>query len=147
MQYYSLFKDSTQHYLWQSENRRKNTHQKNQTEIFKYPTIKFRSFTNAFCPCCLTQKQRDCANHTEVNLNNTLKGLANIRRFQKVSNAIKTCSCFGHQNENDVRCCTSISDFIVMCPKTFRKGEKIQVRIIIFSVLDTDIVDEYDGFS
>ena len=119
MQYYLLFKDSTQYYQWQNENRRTNTRHKNQIELFKYPTIKFRSFTNAFCPCCLTQRQRDCANHIEVNLNNALKGLGNIRRFQEVSNAIKTCSCLGHRNENYLRCHTSISSFkdVVMCPK------------------------------
>ena len=43
MQYYLLFKDSTQYYQWQNENRRKNTRQKNQTELFKYPTINILS--------------------------------------------------------------------------------------------------------
>ena len=31
--------------------------------------------------------------------------------------------------------------------QTIRKGERIQIRIIILSVLDADKVDEYDGFS
>ena len=100
-------------------NKRENN-KKYKTEPYIYPTIKFRAFTNAFCPCCLNQKQRDCANYVQVNLNNALKALGNIRRFQSIANSIKSCGCVGHQNKNYLRCATSLSCFkdAVMCPRT-----------------------------
>ena len=56
-EYYKIFEKSAIYAIWRNENKKviKN-------EV-KMPTIKFRSFTNAFCPCCLNQKQKDCANH------------------------------------------------------------------------------------
>ena len=62
------------------------------------PTIKLRVFTNAFCPCCMNQKQRDCANHVQVNYYNALKATANLRSYQGISNATKNCLYHGHQN-------------------------------------------------
>lgn len=83
-----------------------------------YPTIGFRSFTNAFCPCCLDQKQRDCANYVQVNLINALKALGNLRKHHNVSNAIKECNCSGHGNENYLQCHTSLRKFTnaILCP-------------------------------
>jgi hypothetical protein len=83
------------------------------------PTIGFRSFTNAFCPCCLNQKQRDCENHVEVSLMNALKALGSLRRLQGISEAMKKCKCVAHMNV-DYQCChTSLASFIaaVSCPQ------------------------------
>ena len=66
-EYYKLFETSQIYGLWKRENKRI----KNGFEVF--PLIKYRSFTNAFCPCCLNQKQRDCANHVQVSLVNALR--------------------------------------------------------------------------
>ena len=118
-EYYKMFQNSTTYHQWQNENKRE-CNKKYKLEPFIYPTIKFRSFTNAFCPCCLNQKQRDCANHVQVNLNNALKALGNIRRFQSISNTIKSCTCVAHKNENYMRCPTSLTYFkdAVMCERT-----------------------------
>ena len=118
-EYYKMFQNSTEYHQWQNENKRECVKQY-KVEPFIYPTIKFRSFTNAFCPCCLNQKQRDCANHVQVNLNNALKALGNLRRFQSISNSIKSCTCVGHRNENYIRCPTSLTYFkdAIMCPRT-----------------------------
>ena len=118
-EHYKIFQNSTTYHQWQNENKRE-CNKKYKLEPFIYPTIKFRSFTNAFCPCCLNQKQRDCANHVQVNLNNALKALGNIRRFQSKSNTIKSCTCIAHKNENYMRCPTSLTYFkdAVMCART-----------------------------
>ena len=105
-EYYKMFETSQIYGLWQRENKR----MKNGFEIF--PVIKYRSFTNAFCPCCLNQKQRDCANHVQVSLVNALKALGNMRRLRGVADAIKSCNCVGHSNENYMRCHTSLHSFI-----------------------------------
>ena len=117
-EYYQLFEKSTLYSRWQNE----NIIYKNG----KIPVIKYRSFTNAFCPCCLNQKQRDCANHEQVSLMNALKALGNLRRSSAVSSAIKTCSCEGHKNEDYLRCHTSLKSFIsaVSCPE-LSENEKI----------------------
>ena len=62
------------------EDGRKNN--SNNNEIYTFPTMKFRSFTNAFCPCCLDQKQRDCANYVQVNLTNALKASQHIECYE-----------------------------------------------------------------
>ena len=105
-EYYKLFETSLIYALWQRENKKI----KNGFEIF--PLIKYRSFTNAFCPCCLNQKQRDCANHVQVSLVNALKPLGNMRRLRGVADAIKSCNCARHKNENYLRCHTSLHSFI-----------------------------------
>ena len=112
-EYYKQFETSQVYGYWQRENKVI----KNGFEIF--PTIKYRSFTNAFCPCCLNQKQRDCANHVQVSLVNALKALGNLRRLRGVADAIKSCGCVGHSNENYLRCPTSLKAFIgaVSCPE------------------------------
>ena len=119
IEYYKFFEESIQYNQWQNENKRENN-KKYKTEPYIYPTIKFRAFTIAFCPCCLKQNQHDCANHVQVNLNNALKALGNNRRFQSIANSIKPCGCVGHRNENYLRCATSLSCFkeAVMCPRT-----------------------------
>ena len=68
-EYYKIFERSSMYAIWQRE----NTTRRN--GIKKIPTLKFRSFSNAFCPCCINQKQRDCANHVQVSLVNALKAL------------------------------------------------------------------------
>jgi hypothetical protein len=75
---------------------------------YTFPTIKFRSFTNTFCPCCLDQKQRDCANYVQVNLTNALKALGYLRKHHTIANAMKSCSCNGHKNEDYSQCDTSL---------------------------------------
>lgn len=67
-EYYNIFENSTEYYDWKNENKRLKNKNSSTGEIYNFPSIKFRSFTNAFCPCCLDQKQRDCANYVQVNL-------------------------------------------------------------------------------
>ena len=69
--YYKMFEKSDMYAVWQNEN--KNNNKKGEE---KFPTIKYRSFTNAFCPCCLDQIRRDCANHVHVSLIKALKATA-----------------------------------------------------------------------
>lgn len=118
--YYKAFQNTSEYYNWQNENMRTTISKKNTIKTMREPTIKFRTFTNAFCPCCLNQKQRDCANHIQVNLLNALKALGNLRRFHGISVPIKTCGCNGHRNMNYLRCATSLSNFLeaIHCPKT-----------------------------
>ena len=118
--YYNLFQASSEYHNWQYENRRTTNTSNDATPSNKKPTMKFRSFTNAFCPCCLTQKQRDCANHVQINLINSLKALENLRRFKNVAEGMKNCSCDGHKNKDYLRCPTSLSSFMdaVLCAKT-----------------------------
>ena len=118
--YYNMFQISTEYYNWQNENKILKKSNDRLVPIYKKPTIKFRSFTNAFCPCCLSQKQRDCANHIQINLINALKALGNLRRFKNISEGIKNCGCEGHKNKDYLRCPTSLSSFIdaVLCSKT-----------------------------
>ena len=68
----------------------------------------------------MNQKQRDCANHVQINYYNALKAIANLRRYQGISNAIKSCLCHGHQNEHYLKCHISLSSFMdaVLCKKT-----------------------------
>ena len=61
-EYFKIFLMSIFYARWQNENTITN-----EKGIVKIPTIRFRSFSNGFCPCCLNQKQRDCANHVQVN--------------------------------------------------------------------------------
>jgi hypothetical protein len=112
-EYYKLFEKSSIYAIWQRENKKI----KNSFEIF--PTIKYRSFTNAFCPCCLNQKQRDCANHVQVSLVNALKALGSLRKLRGVSEAIRNCDCVGHKNADYMCCQTSLQSFInaVSCPE------------------------------
>ena len=119
IEYYKIFQNSNGYHSWQNENTRTTKSTDNQNRNIKKPTIKFRSFTNAFCPCCLDQKQRDCANHVQINLINALKSLGNLRRFHTVSVGIKNCQCEGHKNINYLQCPTSVSKFMeaVLCPK------------------------------
>ena len=105
-EYYKLFETSQIYALWQREIKKI----RNGFEI--YPLIKYRSFTNAFCPCCLNQKQKDCASHVQVSLVNALKALENMPRLRGVADAIKSCNCAGHKNENYLRCHTSLHSFI-----------------------------------
>ena len=115
--YYDVFQKSPEYHNWQKENMR--TKKKGSTVSTIIPTIKLRIFTNAFCPCCMNQKQRDCANHVQVNYYNALKAIANLRRYQGISNAIKSCLCHGHQNEHYLKCHTSLNSFMdaVLCKK------------------------------
>ena len=119
--YYKVFQNSTDYHNWQIENTRttKSKCTQNQNGNLKKPTIKFGSFTNAFCPCCLSQKQRDCANRIQINLINALKALGNLRQYHAISVGIKSCNCEGHKNLNYLRCPTSLSGFMeaVLCPK------------------------------
>jgi hypothetical protein len=118
--YYKIFQNTNEYLNWQDENLRSTKTNNNKDKSFKKPTIKLRSFTNAFCPCCLSQKQRDCANHVQINLINALKALGNLRRYHGVSIPMKTCGCEAHKNENYLRSPTSLSSFMdaVLCPKT-----------------------------
>ena len=113
-EYYKIFEKSATHAIWQQEN--KITNQQGNEKI---PTIKYRSFSNAFCPCCLNQKQRDCANHVQVSFLNALKALCNLRRLHGISEAIKKCNCKGHSNVDYQSCHTSLASFItaVSCPQ------------------------------
>lgn len=99
-EYYNIFENSTEYYDWKNENKRLKNKNSSTGEIYNFPSIKFRSFTNAFCPCCLDQKQRDCANYVQVNLTNALKALGNLRKSHCVSNAMKLCDCRGHKNKD-----------------------------------------------
>ena len=52
--YYVIFENSCEYSNWRNENKRKKRkNNSNNNEIYTFPTIRFRSFTNAFCPCCL----------------------------------------------------------------------------------------------
>jgi hypothetical protein len=82
-EYFKIFIKSATYAIWQNENKKRNKKEE------KLPTIGFRSFTNAFCPCCLNQKQRDCENHVQVSLMNALKALGSLRRLQGISEAIQ----------------------------------------------------------
>lgn len=114
--YYEIFQQSTEYHNWQNENARIKTKGNFERRI---PTIKLRLFTNAFCPCCMNQKQRDCANHIQINYYNALKAIANMRRFQGISVPMRDCACPGHRNENYLQCHTSVSRFMdaVLCPR------------------------------
>ena len=117
-EHHSMFENSYEYSNWKNKNRRKNTDSCDENEVYKYPTIGFRSFTNAFCPCCLDQKQRDCANYVQVNFINAFKALGNLRKHHNVSNAIKECDCSGHRNESYLQCHTSLRKFTnaILCP-------------------------------
>jgi hypothetical protein len=52
MVYYKMFERSLMYAVWQ-----------NRRGVEIIPTIKYRSYADAFCPCCLNQKQRDCTNY------------------------------------------------------------------------------------
>lgn len=118
--YFNMFQVSSQYYNWQNENKSLINSNGRLIPTYKKPTIKFRSFTNACSPCCLNQKQRDCANHVQINLINSLKALGNLRRFKHTSEGMKNCDCEGHKNKDYLRCQTSLSSFIdaVLCCKT-----------------------------
>ena len=118
-EYFKIFQNSNEYHNWQNENARTTKSTNSQNGNMKKPTIKFRSFTNAFCPCCLHQKQRDCANHVQINLINALKALGNLRRFHIISVGIKNCQCEAHKNINYLQCPTSVNRFMeaVLCPK------------------------------
>lgn len=119
-EYYNMFSISPEYYAWQNENKRlKKKKRKSDPDEYIIPTIKLRSFTNAFCPCCINQKQRDCANHIQVNLTNALKALGVLRRCQAVSRTMRTCGCTGHNNQSYLQCHTSLNSFIdaMLCPK------------------------------
>jgi hypothetical protein len=47
-----------------------------------------------------------------------LKALGNLRKHNNVSNAIKSCSCYGHKNEDYLQCHTSTRKFTnaILCP-------------------------------
>ena len=113
-EYYKIFEKSSMYAMWQRENAT------SRIGIEKIPTLKFRSFSNAFCPCCINQKQRDCANHVQVSLVNALKALGNLRRLHGVSEAIKRRTCASHRNVDYLRCQTSLASFIsaVSCGAT-----------------------------
>ena len=115
--YYDIFQKSPEYNNWQKENLR--VKRKGNTVSTTIPTIKLRIFANAFCPCCMNQKQRDCANHIQINYYNSLKAIANLRRYQGISIPMKSCLCNGHRNENDLKCHISLSAFMdaVLCPK------------------------------
>ena len=115
--YFEIFQKSPEYHNWQKENMRTKKHGSTTSTII--PTKKLRLFTNAFCPCCMNQKQRDCANHVQINYYNALKAIANLRRYHGISNAIKSCLCRGHQNEHYLRCHISLSSFMdaVLCKK------------------------------
>lgn len=104
-EYYKILEKSSMYAIW----RRENATSRNGIE--KIPTLKFRSFSNAFCPCCINQNQRDCANHVQVSLVNALKALRNLRRRHRVSEAIKRCTCASHQNVDYISCQTSLASF------------------------------------
>ena len=123
-EYYEMFGRSDMYAVWQNENENENENViENENENEKgeenFPTIKYRSFTDAFCPCCLDQKQRDCANHVQVSLINVLKVLGNLRRLHGISDAIKSCGCNAHRNENYLICPTSVAAFTdaIACPR------------------------------
>ena len=113
IEYYKIFENSFEYSNWKNDNKRLKNTNRNSDKIYNFPTIKFRSFTNAFCPCCLDQKQRDCANYVQVNLTNALKALGNLIKFHSISNAIKTC-----ENEDYLMCHTSLRKFTnaILCP-------------------------------
>jgi hypothetical protein len=111
--YHELFDVSNEYHNWQQENTRIII--KGNTERRIIPTIKLRLLTNAFCPCCMNQKQRDCANHIQINYYNALKAVGNLRRFQGISVPMRDCPCLGHKNENYLQCHTSLSKFMDAC--------------------------------
>lgn len=111
-EYFEMFQKDPLYLNWRKEN--KTINRKN---MVIFPTIKLRSFSTAFCPCCLNQRQRDCANHVQVSLQNALKGLGKLRRLRGVSQAMKTCGCSAHKNENYLKCHTSINDLKVQYRK------------------------------
>lgn len=117
-EYYNIFENSTEYYDWKNENKRLINKNSSAGEIYNFPSIKFRSFTNAFCPRCLDQKQRDCANYVQVNLTNALKALGNLRKYHCVSNAMKLCDCIGHKNKDYLESHTSLRKFTnaIFCP-------------------------------
>lgn len=78
--YYERFQKSAEYHNWQKGNI--STKKNGNTFSTIIPTIKLRIFTNAFCPCCMNQKQRDCANHVQINYYNALKAVANLRRYK-----------------------------------------------------------------
>ena len=51
-------------------------------------------------------------------MTNALKALGNLRKHHNISNAIKSCSCNGHKNENYLQCHTSLRKFTnaILCP-------------------------------
>ena len=100
--------------VWQNENKNKNEEGEEE-----FPTIKYWSFMNAFCPCCLDQKRRDCVNYVQVSLINALKALGNLRRLLGISDAIKRCGYNAHRNENYLTCPTSLAAFTdaISCPQ------------------------------
>ena len=115
--YYLIFIKSQEYLNWQNENKRMK--KRNSTVDYIIPTIKLRLFSNSFCPCCMDQKQRDCANHIQINYYNALKALANLRKFHGISIPMKSCNCNGHKNDNYLSSHTSSSNFMdaVLCKK------------------------------
>ena len=130
--YFKIFQSSNEYYNWQNENMRTTKSKSNTSEIMKRPTIKFRTFTNSFCPCCLSQKQRDCANHIQINLVNALKSLGNLRRYNVISNGIKNCDCEGHKNKDYMQCPISLRLFLMTLTKHFLRFSFSVVRLQIF---------------
>lgn len=53
------------------------------------------SFYNAFCPCCIEGKQRDCAKFQEVGLRHLLHGLYKLRKQNE--ELVRQCSCANHK--------------------------------------------------
>ena len=137
--YYDIFQKSPEYNNWQKENLR--VKRKGNTVSTTIPTIKLRIFANAFCPImnesilCINQKQRDCANHIQINYYNSLKAIANLRRYQGISIPMKSCLCNGHRNENYLKCHISSSAFMdaVLCPKKsirFCPQNQIQLTVL-----------------
>lgn len=118
-EYFLLFEKSIKYKRWQDENKRIKK-KRDGTEVWISPTIRYRSFRNSFCTCCLSsQKQRDCANFIQVNLTNALKALGKLRKLLVVANAMKTCGCAAHRNEEYMKAHTSVNSFIncMLCPQ------------------------------
>ena len=126
-EYHNQFVNSYEYSNWNNENKRIKSKNSADNETYKFPSIQFRSFTNAFCPCCCDQKQRDCANYVQVNLTNALKALGNLRKRHSVVDAMKTCDCSGHKNEQYLECHTSLRKFTnaILCPAI--EYESIQI--------------------
>ena len=120
--YYTMFLASSEYFNWQNENRR--IKKRSQTGEYTIPTIKLSLFSNAFCPCCMNQKQRDCANHIQINYYKALKALSNLRKYHGISVPIKNCTCSGHNNAKYLAAHLSSSDFMnaVLCKKTEYKS-------------------------
>lgn len=96
------FMESEFYHDWQYQNRwnKKDNHG---NELAILPTICWRIFYYAMCPCCRNPSQRDCADSLVIGFSHLLCGLGKIRNSEvgNKKQSISDCNCvYDSRQEN-----------------------------------------------